>query len=292
MTCANMCGMQLAIINIAVGKPLLFQYMYKMICFIENKKFARWYACNAQQLVHLPMLFTAKLHQFIQNLALFSQNSINTNLVEHGATGDELDIRNISIAIKFAAKFWKKMNNHIKDDTVPKEIPSFAHTMFVEPASGIVAAAPVAIDKSVTTSTALTGAKSKKYGDEPSKKKQKRETSDKSLRMGLFHMEKGTTVATALPEKGKLKEDICMDFCCHDKKCNFPHLLCRNGKHYTTWENVLNEDKGVLLTHMDEKKKMWLNVETFARHKVTIAPKFSHLLGDALGPKQRSSGST
>jgi hypothetical protein len=41
---------------------------------------------------------------------------------------------------------------------------------------------------------------------------------------------------------------------------------------------------------MDEKKKMWLDAETFARHKVTIAPKFSHLLGDALGPKQRSSG--
>ncbi len=37
MTCANMCGMQLAIINIAVGKPLLFQYAYKMIHFIENK---------------------------------------------------------------------------------------------------------------------------------------------------------------------------------------------------------------------------------------------------------------
>ncbi len=110
--------------------------------------------------------------------------------------------------------------------------------------------------------------------------------------MGLFHMEKGATVATALPKKGKLKEDICMDFYCHDKKCNFPYLLCRNGKHYTAWKNVLNEDKAVLLTHMDEKKKMWLDAKTFARHNVTIAPEFSHLLGDALSPKQRSSGST
>jgi hypothetical protein len=183
------------------------------------------------------------------------------------------------------------MNNHIKVDTVPKEIPSFAHTMFVEPASGIVTAAPVAVNKSAATSTALIGAKGKKYGDEPSKKKQKRETSNKSLKMGQFHMEKSTTVATALPENGKSKEDICMDFCCHDKKCNIPHLLCRNGKHYTAWKNVPDEDKAVLLTHMDEKKKMWLDAEAFARHKVTIAPEFSHLLGDALGPKQRSSGS-
>jgi hypothetical protein len=163
---------------------------------------------------------------FSKNLALFSQNSVNTNLVEHGATGNELDIRNVSIAVKFVAKFWKKMNDHIKDDTIPKEIPSFARTMFVEPVSGIVAAALVAVNKSAATSTVLIGAKGKKYSNEPSKKKQKRETSNKSLKMGLFHMEKGATVATALPEnkKGKLKEDICMDFCCHDKKCNFSPL--------------------------------------------------------------------
>jgi hypothetical protein len=175
----------------------------------------------------------AKLHQFFQNLALFSQNSVNTNLVGHGATGKELDIRNVSIAVKFAVKFWKKMNNHIEDNTVLKDIPSFARTMFVEQDSGVVAAAPVAVNKSTATSTTLIETKGKKSGDEPSKKKQKWETSDKSLKMGLFHMEKGATMATALPEKGKLKEDMCMDFCCHDKKCNFPHLLCRNGKHYT-----------------------------------------------------------
>ncbi len=289
MMCANMCGMQLVIINIVAGKSLLFQYAYKMICFIKNKKIARWYACNAQQLAHLPMLFMAKLHKFFQNLAFFSQNSI---IVEHGATGNELDIRNVSIAVKLAAKFWKKMNDHIKDNTVPKEIPSFARTMFTEQASGIVTADLVAIDKSAATSTASIEAKGQKSGNEPSKKKQKQETSDKSLKMGLFHMEKGATVATALPKKGKLKEDMCMDFCCHNKKCNFPHLLCRNGKHYTTWKKVPDKDKAVLLTHMDEKKKMWLDVKMFARHKVTIAPEFSHLLGDALGPKQRSSGST
>ncbi len=38
MTCTNMCGMQLVIINIAAGKPLLFQYAYKMIRFIKSKK--------------------------------------------------------------------------------------------------------------------------------------------------------------------------------------------------------------------------------------------------------------
>ncbi len=63
------------------------------------------------------------------------------------------------------------MNNHIKDNTLLKEIPSFVCTMFVEPASGIVATAPAAVNKSAATSTASIGAKGKKYGNEPSKKK-------------------------------------------------------------------------------------------------------------------------
>ncbi len=88
-----------------------------------------------------------------------------------------------------------------------------------------------------------------------------------------------------------MKENICLDFCSHDGKCNFPHLLCKNGKHYTTWKNVPNKDKAVLLAHMDRKKKMWLDSETFSKHKVAIAPKFLHLLGDASGPKQKSSKS-
>jgi hypothetical protein len=191
MTCANICRVQLAIINVASGKPLLYQYAYKMIRFIKNKKFTRWYARNAHLLTHLHMLFMAKIHQFFQNLVLFSQNSVNTNLVEHGATNNELNISNVVIAVKFAMNFWKKMNDHIKDDTVPKEIPSFAHSMFFKNAGVVVAtAAPVTIDKSAKTPASLNEAKGKKSGEEPRNKKQKRETSNRSLKMGLFHTEK------------------------------------------------------------------------------------------------------
>jgi hypothetical protein len=38
MTCANMCGVQLAMVNIAAGKPLLYQLAWKIIRFIENKQ--------------------------------------------------------------------------------------------------------------------------------------------------------------------------------------------------------------------------------------------------------------
>jgi hypothetical protein len=42
--------------------------------------------------------------------------------------------------------------------------------------------------------------------------------------MGLFHVKKGTPVAKDLPNKSKLKDSkgICMNFCAHEMKCNFP----------------------------------------------------------------------
>ncbi len=38
MTCANMCSVQLAMIDIAAGKPILHQFAWKVIRLIKNKK--------------------------------------------------------------------------------------------------------------------------------------------------------------------------------------------------------------------------------------------------------------
>ncbi len=38
MTCANICGIQLTMVNISAGKPLLYQFAWEMIRLIENKK--------------------------------------------------------------------------------------------------------------------------------------------------------------------------------------------------------------------------------------------------------------
>jgi hypothetical protein len=38
MTCANMCGVQLAIVDVSKSKPLLYQLAWKFIKFIKNKK--------------------------------------------------------------------------------------------------------------------------------------------------------------------------------------------------------------------------------------------------------------
>jgi hypothetical protein len=184
-TCANICGVQLAIVDIMMGKPLLYQYAWEMIRFIENKHFTCWHARNTQSLAHLPMLFVGKLHQFFQHLASFSQNSINTNLVKHGNHGKRLNIKSVSTAAKLASKFLKKMTEHMEDNTVLKEVPAFACTLFVEQPGGYFTNSPV-IKK--TTKTPAANRRGKKDGNKPKKKKQKREASDKSLKMSIFHI--------------------------------------------------------------------------------------------------------
>ncbi len=69
-------------------------------------------------------------------------------------------------------------------------------------------------------------------------------------------------------------------------------MLCKNGKHYTTWKNIPNEDKLVLLKHMSESKNLWLDAKTFSKHKIMLAPKFTYLLGDASGLKGKEATTT
>jgi hypothetical protein len=124
MTCANICGMQIAIVDVASAKPLLYQFAIKLIKFIKNKKTKTWMLDNVDSLAHLPMVFMAKLHQFFWHLALFSQNLINTNKIKLADTNS--DSKNVTIAVKLAQKFLIKMQEHINNNSIPKDVPALA----------------------------------------------------------------------------------------------------------------------------------------------------------------------
>jgi hypothetical protein len=176
--------------------------------------------------------FHGKTHQFFQLLASFLQNLINTNKVKLGLT--DLDNKHVKTAIKLASKFFKKMVDHINKNSVPKEIPTFAKSLFVEQTSGGFAIAPPTIvaprsNPTVQPITLKEGGKRKTNGDEPAvvvpgNKKPRKEFSDKSLKMGIFHVKAGTSVAKALPDKSLLMDSAgyCLDFCSQDKKMQFP----------------------------------------------------------------------
>ncbi len=129
---ANICGMQLAVVDTSAEKPILYQLAWKSLKFIENKTIVHWQNRNAIFLVHLSMVFMGKLHQFFKNLALFLQNSINTNRVEHNLVGRNLKMKVVVIVVKQAAKFFKTMVDHINDDFFPKEASVFTRSLFTK----------------------------------------------------------------------------------------------------------------------------------------------------------------
>ena len=243
---------------------------------------------NKDAIAHLPMVFMGKIHQLFQHLASFSQNSINTNKVEIGDV--DLETKQITIAVKFASKFITKMLEHIDENSIPKNIPAFAKSLFVEaPEVGITETIKRSANQ-ISTTANEGGRRKLPGGDDPGSKKPRKEFLDRSLKMGLFHIRKGTLPNRAFPDRTKLKDGagICHDFNSHGYKCPFPHQLCKTGKHFTNWKHVPDNDKLTILKHMDETGSAWLDAETFEKHNSSIPPEFAHLLGDASGPKNKA----
>ncbi len=150
---------------------------------------------------------------FFSTLLCFPKNSINTNKIELADTN--LDSKNVIIVVKLASKFLNKMQEHINNNLIPKDVPAFAKSFFTESRrDGFILAAKS--DKSkkpdAIQPTALSvsgGGKRKLHGNkQEGKKKPKKEFSDKSLKMGLFHLKKRTPAAKALPNKSTLKDGI------------------------------------------------------------------------------------
>jgi hypothetical protein len=151
------------------------------------------------------------------------------------------------------------MLEHIDENSVPKLIPAFAKSIFVEaPTEGFARKSrtneTTKRNSSQISTTANEGARRKTYfGNESGAKKPKRVFPIRSLKMGLFHIRKGTQSTKAFPAKTKLKDGagICPDFNSHGHKCPFPHQLCKTGKHFTNWKHVPDNDKFTILKQMN-----------------------------------------
>jgi hypothetical protein len=157
------------------------------------------------------MVFMSKIHQFFLHLAYFSQNSINTNKIEIGDS--TFETKQVSVAVKLASNFFAKMQEHIDDNSILKDVPAFTKSFFAEATGGgsLLHHRPLKLpSQSPTSQPKQTAEGSAKVTARPSKaatgQKKQRNISDKSLKMGLFHMKKGTPTSKALPEKSTLKE--------------------------------------------------------------------------------------
>jgi hypothetical protein len=43
----------------------------------------------------------------------------------------------VSTAVKLASKFFSKMQEHVDDNSIPKDVPAFARSIFVNAAGGV-----------------------------------------------------------------------------------------------------------------------------------------------------------
>jgi hypothetical protein len=78
--------------------------------------------------------FHGKKSPVFMHLASFSQNSLNTNKIEVG--DDKFETKMVTTAVKLASKFLNKMQEHINDNSIPKDVTVFAKSFFAEAPRG------------------------------------------------------------------------------------------------------------------------------------------------------------
>jgi hypothetical protein len=124
-------------------------------------------------------------------------------------------------------------------------------------------------------------------------KKQKHKPAARSkdfTKAGLFHCTNGTATLDLFPSG--MSKPLCGFFCFYKKKCSKPNRVCEFN-HIRKWDNIPANDQAKILVHchLSEGKKVWLDTDTFAKHRVTIPNGFSYLLGDSNGPKSAQTSS-
>jgi hypothetical protein len=101
---------------------------------------------------------------------------------------------------------------------------------------------------------------------------------------GLCHCAEGTAITDLSPPG--LSKPLCGFFCFHNKKCSKPNQACEYN-HIGKWEKIPANNQAKILTHCHslKGKKVWLDAETFMKHRATVPDKLSYLLGDTKGAK-------
>ena len=239
---------------------------------------------------HLPYYFLNMLQHVFTQQAKFSSNSLNTNKVEHGDNGSTLIIKQLEQTIRYSVRFFKHISDHVAEDTVPSSIPRFT------PAH----AHPLNQIATVTTSIAMATIgqdDTKKKSDAsppgtPSKKRRNKKAPGlkptggaDQTKLGLFHLKEGIKPKDLFPSG--LESTPCAFFCFQNKKCTWPRSSCPRP-HTVKWDTIKPGDQATILKHFSNTGNGWLDGETFKKHKTEIPENYAFLLGNANGPKAKS----
>ncbi len=87
----NICCMITALFDIWMGNPipLLYSVCIKTIDIIKHPEFIKWHNNVHGKVPQLPYIFLNMLHKVLSQLASFSTNLVNNNLVKYGDDGSK-----------------------------------------------------------------------------------------------------------------------------------------------------------------------------------------------------------
>ncbi len=124
---ANLCCIITALFDIQPGNlvPVLYLTCIKMIEFIKHLDFIRWHMDVKENVPQLPYIYLNMLQYVLSHLASFSTNSVNNNLIQNGDDGSKLVIASTQKIVKYLARFFDRMENHILEGLYPNTIPKF-----------------------------------------------------------------------------------------------------------------------------------------------------------------------
>ena len=283
--CANISCVITAIFDIRAGNPipLLYSVCIKTIEVIKHPDFIKWHAEVREKVPQLPYIFLNMLHKVLSQLASFSTNSVNNSLIEHGDNGSKLKVDLVVKIVKFVTRFFANIDNNIMEGTVPDSVPNFTPRDANPKIRNAVA--PVAEISALHLKVKPDASPPGTPARERVGKKQKVKPATKDFtKAGLFRCKEGTPIAELFPSD--LSKKLCSFFSFHDKKCSKPNQAC-DFEHIGKWDKIPVADQTKILEHCHATRgnKVWLDAETFAKHRITVPEKFTYLLGDSFGPK-------
>jgi hypothetical protein len=220
---ANVCGFIHAFFDIEKDpKPFVYQLCIKTIDCITQQNFTRWYNANKSCMPHLPYYFLNMLQHVFAQQAKFSANSLITNKVKHGDNRSTLIIKQLEQTIQYSVYFFKRISDHVAEDTVPSSIPRFtpphAHpsNQLATVTTFIVMATIGQDDTKKKPDASPPGTLSKERRNKKACGLKPTGGADQT-KLGLFHLKEGIKPEDLFPSG--LESTPCAFFCFQNKKC-------------------------------------------------------------------------
>jgi hypothetical protein len=178
---------------------------------------------------------------------------VNNNLVKHGDNGSKLTITLVLKIVKFVARFFSNVENHIMEGSVPDSVPNFTprdvNPKIIQAATAIAPVGRVAALKAKSDASPP-GTPTRKRNGKKQKIKPAAEGKD-FTKAGLFCCKEGTPILDLFPSN--LEKKYCSFFCFHDKKCSKPNQAC-NFDHIRKWDKIPAKDQLKILEHCKVSK--------------------------------------